>query len=125
VGFVEFSNTNTNTFYIFYYTQSFEERFVDQKTHFQLAKMPKMNIFKHLRNKYLKKISLLKKSLYKSLEVVFAFYYSNILDFNAWKLISRQSNESVLHIFLKYFNVQFFILSSRLCDSYLSQLLFI
>jgi hypothetical protein len=54
LGFVDISNTNTNTFNNFYYTQSFQVRFVDQKTYFQLAKMPKMNIFKHLSNEYLK-----------------------------------------------------------------------
>ena len=54
VGFVDVSFTKTITFNIFYYIQSFEVRFVDQKTHFQLAKMPKMNILKHLRNEYFK-----------------------------------------------------------------------
>jgi len=54
VGFVDFSNTNTNTFNIFYYIQSFEVGLDDQKTHFQLAKMQEMYLYKHLRNKYLK-----------------------------------------------------------------------
>jgi hypothetical protein len=54
VDYVDFCNTNTNTFNICYYLQSFEVRFDNQKTHFKLAKMSKMNIFKHLRNKYLK-----------------------------------------------------------------------
>jgi len=47
MGFVDFPNPNTNTSKIFYYTQSLMICLVEQKSHFQLAKMTKMNIVKH------------------------------------------------------------------------------
>ena len=49
VGFVDFSKPNTNISIIFYYTQSVDVCLVEKKSHFQLAKMPKLNIVKHLR----------------------------------------------------------------------------
>jgi len=53
LGFVDFCNSNTNISKNVYYTQSVDECVVEQKSNFQLAKMPKMNILKHLRNKYI------------------------------------------------------------------------
>jgi len=47
MGFVDISNPNTNTSKIIYYTQSLMICLVEQKSHFQLAKMTKMNIVKH------------------------------------------------------------------------------
>jgi len=47
MGFVDFPNPNTNTSKIFFYTQSLVVCLAEQKSHFQLAKMMKMNIVKH------------------------------------------------------------------------------
>jgi len=47
MGFVDFPNRNTNTSKIFYYSQSLMICLVEQKSHFQLAKMTKMDIVKH------------------------------------------------------------------------------
>ena len=53
LGFVDFLNPNKNISKNLYYTQSVYECCVEQKSHYQLAKMPKMNIVKHLRNTYI------------------------------------------------------------------------
>ena len=47
MGFVDFPYRNTNTSKIFYYSQSLMICLVEQKSHFQLAKMTKMDIVKH------------------------------------------------------------------------------
>jgi len=56
LGFLEISNPNIKILN-FYYTQSVDEYCVEEKSHFQLAKIPKMNLEKRLRNKYIKNVS--------------------------------------------------------------------
>ena len=53
LGFVDFSNPNTNISKKVNYTQSVDECGVQQKSQFQSAKMPKMKIVKHFRNRYI------------------------------------------------------------------------
>jgi len=53
LGYVDFSNPITNIYKNVYYTQYVYECCVEQESHFQLAKMLKMNIVKQLRHKYI------------------------------------------------------------------------
>ena len=50
LGCVEFSNPNTNISKNVYYAQSVDKCWVEQKSHFELAKMPKMNTVKYIRS---------------------------------------------------------------------------